>query len=97
MGPSSLVVLRGLAFFLMTGLRESRFAIVVLLRCTHPDRVRSGDDLERGLVADAGATRCPRVVGRAGGATAARDDDPWATGGRSEEHTSELQSRFDLV
>src|SRR5699024_11522896 len=42
------------------------------LRCTHPDRVRSGDDLERGLVAEAGATRCPRVVGRAGGATAAR-------------------------
>src|SRR5699024_6909847 len=30
------------------------------------------DDLERGLVAEAGATRCPRVVGRAGGATAAR-------------------------
>src|SRR5699024_8407656 len=36
-----------------------------------PVGVRSGDGLERGLVAEAGATGCPRVVGRAGVAAAA--------------------------
>src|SRR5699024_2031962 len=60
-------LLSGLGFFLMTGLRISRLAIVVLLRMTHP----AGCEqvmvvLEGRLVAEAGATRGPWVVRLAG-------------------------------